>query len=109
MGAERATINRYTNGTASPNVDWLEKFGRALKVPAYVLLMSEDDAMRWVIEHAPNGRRGPSVTEEYESAWTQTHPVPRPVPQLRLVAPIAVANGERAFPLTVQPVLRLVS
>ena len=58
-GIERATFNTYKNARRKFGLDELEAIAKALDVPASVLLMQEEEAVRWVLDHAPNSKCAP--------------------------------------------------
>jgi transcriptional regulator with XRE-family HTH domain len=51
----RSKINSYLNGPTKITAPMLTAFAYALQVPEPVLLMTTDDALRWVLQNAPNG------------------------------------------------------
>jgi transcriptional regulator with XRE-family HTH domain len=54
MDRSRSFIQNYTGGRSSPNVEMLADFAALFDVPMHVLLMPTNQAMTWVLEHAPN-------------------------------------------------------
>lgn len=68
-GIPRSKIQRVTAGPTRLTIDVLAVFAAALDVDDYVLSMQPDDAMRWVIDHAPNGPdQGPDLPTN-QSGW----------------------------------------
>ena len=67
-GWTRQKVQSYVSGPTKFTAEALAAFAVALQVPDYVLLMDKDDALRWVLDHSPNG---PTPGQEQSSTkWS---------------------------------------
>jgi transcriptional regulator with XRE-family HTH domain len=57
IGMSRSGIAGYMSAKTALDVDRMHGFARALDVEPVVFLMSPDEALRWTLEHRPNGER----------------------------------------------------
>lgn len=55
VGWTRQKVQSYVSGPTKFTAEALAAFAVALQVPDHVLLMQKDDALRWVLDHSPNG------------------------------------------------------
>lgn len=55
VGWTRQKVQSYVSGPTKFTAEALAAFAVALRVPDHVLLMEKDDALRWVLDHSPNG------------------------------------------------------
>lgn len=60
VGISRSAVAGYMTAKTAMDIDKMHRFARALDVEALdvepvVFLMSPDEALRWTLEHRPNG------------------------------------------------------
>lgn len=69
-GWTRQKVQSYVNGPTKFTDEALAAFAFALKVPDHVLLLAKDDALRWVLDHAPNGPDDTGGREIMPTRWS---------------------------------------
>jgi transcriptional regulator with XRE-family HTH domain len=55
VGISRSAVAGYMTAKPAMDIDKMHRFARALDVEPVVFLMSPDEALRWTLEHRPNG------------------------------------------------------
>lgn len=86
----RSTVQSYTGGPTQITAKVLAKFAEVLDVDDYVLMMQPDDAMRWVLDHSPNGPHDPDGVGITESGCiADAAPLPRRIPGLAIRGALA--------------------
>jgi transcriptional regulator with XRE-family HTH domain len=55
VGLSRSAVAGYMTAKTAMDVDKMHRFAQALDVEPIVFLMTPDEALRWTLEHRPNG------------------------------------------------------
>lgn len=55
LGMTRSKVNSYISGPTKLTAEMMAAFAWVFRVPEQILWLDPDDALRWVLDNAPNG------------------------------------------------------